>query len=177
MSEIVYRMARLLSQVLVSVPVGTNLGLYWLFWTLLSGRLLLSRGAIVPALSDLGLAAPLVRRSVAALAYGRFSISCLLENWQQGLWSEGLWRAHCYEGYRPLACDLVGFFRPRLSGCKSKHFHAQAEKALPAVTLGLIGAVGSVGKSRLCLLSKLVRAPEADASEQALLTQTLKQVS
>jgi len=173
MSAIVYRMATLLSQVLVSVPVGTNLGLYWLFWTLLSGRLLLSRGAIMPALWDLGLDEAGVRRSLSALSYGRFSTGLLLTHWQQVLLREGRWRAHCYEGYSPLACDLVGFFRPRLTGCRSKHYHALAQKALPAVTLGLIGAVGSVGKSRLCLLSKLVRAPEADASEPALMTQTL----
>ena len=177
MSAIVYRMASLLQQVLVSVPVGTNLGLYWLFWTLLSGRLLLTRGALVPALSDLGLSEAGVRRSVAALSYGRFSMGALLSNWQHSLLADGRWRAHRYEGYCPLACDLVGFFRPRLLGCSSKHYHAYAEKALPAVVLGLIGAVGAVGKSRLCVLERLVRPQEGDGSEQALVTKTLKQAS
>lgn len=177
MSTLVYRITRLLQQVLVSVPIGTNLGLYWLLWTLLSGRLLLSRGAIVPALSDLGLDAAAVRRCVAALSYGRFSTGALLTNWQQALLSEGRWRAHVYEGYSPLACDLVGFFRPRLFGCVGRHYHSGAEKALPAVTLGLIGRVGSVDKSRLCLLSHLLR-PQADQqSEQALLRQTLKEAA
>lgn len=177
MSEIVYRISSLLEQILVSVPVGTNLGLYWLFWTLLSGRLLLTRGALVPALSDLGLREAGVRRCVAALSYGRFAIGALLSAWQQVLLSQGRWRAHRYEGYSPLACDLVGFFRPRLVGCASKHYHSQADKALPAVVLGLIGAVGSVGKSRLCLLSRLVRPPQDDTSEQALMRQTLKQAA
>src|SRR5438132_7284455 len=52
MSTIVYRISVLLGAILVDVPVGTNLGLFWLLWALLSGRFLLSRGAIFPALAD-----------------------------------------------------------------------------------------------------------------------------
>jgi len=46
-----------------SVPVGTNLGLFDLFWTILSGRLLGSRGAVMPALAATGLGAAAVRRA------------------------------------------------------------------------------------------------------------------
>jgi len=54
MSPIVYRIAVLLGVLLAEVPVGTNLALFWLLWALLSGRFLLSRGAVCPALADLG---------------------------------------------------------------------------------------------------------------------------
>jgi hypothetical protein len=42
--------------------------LFWLLGALLSGRFLLSRGAVFPALADGGLPADAVRRSGAALA-------------------------------------------------------------------------------------------------------------
>jgi hypothetical protein len=74
MSTIVYRMSVLLDSILANVPVGTNLGLFWLLWALVSGRFLLSRGAVFPALADRGLPAAAVRRSGAALAYGRWAI-------------------------------------------------------------------------------------------------------
>src|SRR5712692_7568402 len=74
MSTIVYRIAVLLSALLAEVPVGTNLGLFWLLWALISGRFLRSRGAVFPALADGGLPADAVRRSGAALASGRWAI-------------------------------------------------------------------------------------------------------
>ena len=54
MSTIVYRISVLLSAIVADVPVGTNLGLFWLLWALISGRFLLSRGAVFPALADGG---------------------------------------------------------------------------------------------------------------------------
>ena len=55
MSTIVYRISVLLGAILADVPVGTNLGLFWLLWALISGRFLLSRGAVFPALADGGI--------------------------------------------------------------------------------------------------------------------------
>ena len=168
MSMIVYRISVLLGAILADVPVGTNLGLFWLLWALISGRFLLSRGAVFPALADGGLSADAVRRSGAALAYGRWAIQSLVKVWQQVVQQEGRWRAHRYEGFRPVACDLVGFFRPRLSGCVGKHYHSGADKALPAVVLAVVAAVGSVGTVRLPLLRLVLRADPDDSSEAAL---------
>jgi hypothetical protein len=81
---------------------------------LLSGRLLLSRGAVIPGLAALGLGAEAVRRAWAALAYGKWHTAQLLEAWEQLVQEEQVFHAHQYGGYRPVACDLVGFFRPRL---------------------------------------------------------------
>src|SRR5919197_2150925 len=97
MSTIVYRISVLLGAILADVPVGTNLGLFWLLWALLSGRFLLSRGAVFPALADGGLPADAVRRSGAALAYGRWAIQPLVRAWQQLVQQEG-WSASSARG-------------------------------------------------------------------------------
>jgi hypothetical protein len=157
------------------VPVGTNLGLFWLLWALISGRFLLSRGAVFPALADGGLPAAAVRRSEAALAYGRWAIQTLVRAWHQVVQQEGRWHAHTYEGFRPVACDLVGFFRPRLRGCVGKHDQSGADKALPAIVLAVVAAVGSVGTVRLPLVRLLLRAEPDNPSEAALQRQASTQ--
>src|SRR5262245_53400841 len=112
MSSILYRINGVLSRMVARVPIGTNLGLFHLLWMLLSGRLLQSRGAVIPGLADLGLPAEAVRRCWAALAYGKWHAAQLLGAWEQLVREEGCVQAHPYGGYRPVACDLVGFFRP-----------------------------------------------------------------
>jgi hypothetical protein len=121
MSTIVDRMSALLGARGAGGPVGTNLGLFWRLWALLSGRFLRSRGAGFPARADGGLPADAVRRSGAALASGRWAIQPLVRAWHQVGQQAGRWRAHRYEGCRPVACDVVGFFRPHLHGCVGKH--------------------------------------------------------
>src|SRR5262245_5750917 len=175
MSTIVYRMSVLFGRILADVPVGTNLGLFWLLWALVSGRFLLSRGAVSPALADRGLPADAVRRSGAARAYGRWAIQPLVKAWQQVVQQEGGWRAHQYEGFRPVACDLVGFFRPRLSGCLAKHYQAGADKALPAIVGAVVAAVGAVGKLRLPLLRLSLRTDPRDHSEAELQRRAVRQ--
>jgi len=168
MSTLVYRISVLLGAILVDVPVGTNLGLFWLLWALISGRFLVSRGAVFPALADGGLPADAVRRSIAALAYGRWAIQPLVRAWHQVVQQEGRWHAHRYEGFRPVACDRVGFFRPHLHGCVGKHYPSGADQALPAIVLAVVAAVGAVGKVRLPLLRLVWRADPGDCSEAAL---------
>src|SRR6266566_3120126 len=168
MSPIVYRMNSVLSHVVQRVPVGTNLGLFHLLWMLLSGRLLQSRGAVIPGLADCGLTVAAVRRAWAALAYGHWHTVRLLDAWQHVVQDDGHWQAHRHGGYRPVACDLVGFWRPRLRGCTTKHYCAQAGKALPAIPLGLTARVGSVGSQRLAIPCLLVRTEAEEPGEPAL---------
>ena len=177
MSEIVYQIWALLEQVLSSVPVGTNLGLLHLLWALLSGRLLGSRGALFPALLDLGLSPDAVRRSEAALAYGRWCIANLLWDWQRCVHQQGRWQPHVHEGYRPVACDLVGFFRPRLVGCAGKHYTSMAGKALPAVTFALLAPVGSVGTTRLALPRRLLRQEPTEPREALLQKRAVREAA
>jgi hypothetical protein len=70
MPEAVYRMMRLLCALVVNVPLGTNLGLLQLLWMPVSGRLLTTRGAVLPVLGACGLSRRAVRRAWAALGSG-----------------------------------------------------------------------------------------------------------
>jgi hypothetical protein len=177
MSSIVYRIATLLEKTLKNVPIGTNLALWHLCWTILTGRLLPSRGALFPALQDLGLDKEAVRRADAALCYGRFDIDSLLKSWQETVLAEGHFRPHVYEGVKPVSADLIGFFRPQLQGAVGKHYHSLSDKALPAVSVGLIGAVGSVGEMRFALPRAILTQEGTDLSESALKQRLLGRVA
>jgi hypothetical protein len=74
-----------------------------------------------------------------------------------------------------VACDLVGFLRPRLAGCCGKHYTSQADKALPAVVLALVGCVGSVGTQRLALLRHVLRQEAGEHGEATLQRRAIKQ--
>ena len=137
MSTLVYRICALLSLILERVPIGTNLGLFHLFLALLTGRFLQARGAVIPALANLGLTNAQVRRSEAALCSGRWHATDLLKNWQKIVTEEGRFVACEYENVQPVACDLTAFFRPQLPGLTSKHYVSDAGKALPAIVFGL----------------------------------------
>jgi hypothetical protein len=175
MSPIVYRMNAVLSRVVQRVPLGTNLGLFHCLWMLLSGRLLLSRGAVIPGLAALGLADEAVRRAWAALAYGKWCAPQLLEAWEHLLHEEQRFHAHQYGGYRPVACDLVGFFRPRLRDCPTKPYSSVARKALPAIPFGIAARIGTVGTQRLAVPCVLVRGEATDTSEAAMQRRLLQQ--
>jgi hypothetical protein len=157
MSNLHYAIVSLMCRVLSSVPIGTKRGLFTLFWALLSGRFLASRGAVIPAIAALGLADAEVRRAEAALAYGHFRTSDLVCAWHQVVRDQGHWQPHHHEGVRPVPADLSGFYRPHLANCTTKHYSSEAGKALPALVYGLCVEVGSVGTMRLGLPRLLLR--------------------
>ena len=173
MQERVYRVIGVLCGVVAATPIGTNLGLVHLLWMLVSGRLLETRGAVIPGLSTLGLSEAAVRRAWAALGQGDWTSAGLLAGWRQQVEQAGQWQVHEYEGYRPVAVDVTGFWRPRLRGCATTHYDGRAGKALPAIPVGIVARVGSVGTQRLGLPLALVRAdtedPSVAAHERALL--------
>jgi hypothetical protein len=160
--DAVYRMLTLLCRLVLPLPVGTNLGLLHLLWMLVSGQLLATRGAVIPGLSACGLADRAVRRAWAALGQGAWTSADLLARWQGLVRAEGWWQVHTHGGYHPVGVDVTGFWRPQLQGCPTRHFHAEAGKALPAILVGLIGRVGSIGRQRLALPLAWVRADPAD---------------
>jgi hypothetical protein len=172
MESVVYRVLGVLCPLVAPLPIGTNRALLDLFWMLLSGRLLAARGALLPALSAMGWPADRVRRAWAALGQGTWTSDRLLTQWRVLVAREGRWQPHCYAGYRPVAVDITGFWRPRLRGCPTTHYHGAAGKALPAIPVGLIARIGSVGTQRLGLPLGLVRADPADPRLTAH-TQTL----
>src|SRR5260370_2653527 len=70
MPKAVSRMLTLLCALVVALPVGTNLGLLHLLWMVVSGRLLTTRGAVIPGLDACGLSRRAVRRARAAPGTG-----------------------------------------------------------------------------------------------------------
>ena len=164
MHPAVYSMMTMLCSLVSGLPIGTNLGLLHLLWMLVSGRLLESRGAVIPGLDHLGLSAAAVRRAWAALALGDWTIGRLLGHWVQVIEREGQWQPSSYGGYHPVAVDVTGFWRPRLGNCPTSHYHSAAGKALPAIPVGIIARIGRVGTQRLALPLSFVRPDEADTS-------------
>jgi hypothetical protein len=167
MHEAVYRVLALVSALVVELPIGTNLGLLHVFWMLLCGELLLSRGAIFPGLSAVGLSEGAVRRAWVALGQGGWTSDRLVKSWARVVEPEGYWHPHQHDGYHPVAVDITGFSRPRLRGCPTSHYSAMAGKAVPAIPLGIIARIGSVARQRFGLPLGLVRADADDASPSA----------
>lgn len=163
----VYRVLTLLCGLVRDLPIGTNLGLFHLFWMLVRGELLATRGAVIPGLRALGLSAGAVHRAWAALGQGVWTSSQVLGWWLAIVREEGHWQPHTYEGYHPVAVDVTAFWRPRLHGCPTTHYHAQAGKALPAIPVGIIARVGSVDGQRFGVPIGFVRADPTDPSVSA----------
>jgi hypothetical protein len=128
-------------------------------------------------LAALGLPPSAVRRAWAAFAYGHWETARLVETWQQQVHEEGRWQANQHGDYRPVACDLIGFFRPRLQDCPTTHYLAAAGKALPAIPVGIVARVGTVGEQRFALPCLLLRPDPADPSETVLQRRLLEAIS
>lgn len=162
------------------VPIGTNLGLVRLLWVMVNGSFLESRGAIHSALAVSNFGSDEIRRSWAALRYGRWQVNELIATWQVYVASRNQWRARRYGGYRVKSVDITGFWRPRLAGAVSKHYHALAQKALPAIVFGVMVSSGTIQGKRVPLMQAIVRCA-VDQNECAfrklLLQETVKQTA
>ena len=77
-----------LDELLEGLPIGTNLAMMHVFWALLSGQLLPSRGALFPALKAIGLEDDGVRRGWMAVNSGVWQTGILIERWRKHV--EGL---------------------------------------------------------------------------------------
>lgn len=153
----VERTGQAIAAIVQPVPVGTNLGLLHLLWAMVNGSFLHSRGAVFGALWASGFAVSAVRRSWTALRTGVWQVNELLDNWQVYVASENRWRVRRHEGYQVVSVDLTGFWRPRLEGWAGKHYHSLAQKALPAVVVGVMALSGEVAGRRVPLLRRIVR--------------------
>src|SRR5258708_28395914 len=108
----VSRMRALLCALGVALPVGTNLGLLHLLWMLVSGRLLATRGAVIPGLDACDLSRRAVRRAWAALGQGAWTSERLLAQWAQLVRGEGHWQGQTHDGYPPAPAGLTPFSPP-----------------------------------------------------------------
>jgi len=165
-----------LSELLEGLPIGTNLALLHVFWALLSGQLLPSRGALFPALKASGLEDEAVRRAWTAVYKGVWHTVILIELWRKHV--EGLpeWKQHEYEGYKPVVADVTAFWRPTLKKCPSQHYHPVAQRALPAVIFGVVGKVGELHGQRIALPQAFERVHPKDPSEVRLWREILKNI-
>jgi hypothetical protein len=164
MSPVVYRVLGLLCAVVATVPLGTNRSLVYVLWMIVSGQLLATRGAGIPGLRACGLAPPIVRRAWQAVGHGAWTSPALLHAWQATVAAEGQWVPLRADGYRPVAVDVTGFWRPRLRACPTTHYSAEAGRALPAIPVGIIARVGEVDTVPVSVPMAWVRAPGDDAS-------------
>ncbi len=159
-----------------TVPVGTNLALIHLMWSILNGSFLGSRGAIFPALQESGFDPEEIRRSWQAMRYGAWCIDDLLQSWRDYVKEQGEWQAHKYEGYRPLAVDLTAFWRLRLKGWMGKYFNGLANRMVNGIGFALVVEVGQLAGQRLPLLRKILRAESSDLSQKQLKLKALSWV-
>lgn len=156
------------------LPVGTNLALLHFMYMLISGSLLPNRGAIFPALKSIGLSDAATRRAWVAFGKGVWQISAMLILWREHVKKHTGWQEHRYEGYLPIAADITAFWRPALENCPSKHYHPAANRALPAVIMGIIGEVGEINEQRIALPRAFERVHPKDTSETRLWQEMLK---
>jgi hypothetical protein len=165
-----------LSELLAGLPIGTNLAMMHVFWALLSGQLLNSRGGLFPALKAIGLEDEAVRRAWRAVYQGVWHTVILVELWRKHV--EGLadWKQHEYEGYKPVVADVTAFWRPSLKKCPSQHYHPAAQRALPAVIFGVVGKVGEINGQRIALPQAFERVHPKDPSEARLWREILKNI-
>ena len=177
MSIAICRTMEVLCAVTVNLPIGTNLGLLHFLWMQVSGMLLPSRGALFPALQAIGLCAGATRRSWAAFRYGSWEIADLLSAFGAYVQEQGHWQTASYGGYKPVAADLTAYWRPTLRGWLSKHYHAVAGKALPAVVMGIIARVGRVQAQRVAIPTQVVRTDSEDPSEGSLQKKLIRQAA
>lgn len=163
-----------LDELLEELPIGTNIALTHVFWALLSGQLLPSRGALIPALKAIGLEDAAVRRAWTAVNSGVWQTPILIERWRKQVAGLPNWKRHEYEGYKPVTADITAFWRPSLKNCPSKHYHPAAQRALPAVIFGIVGEVGEINGQRIALPKAFVRVQPKDPSETQLWSVILK---
>ena len=159
--------------IVTNLPIGTNLSLMQFLWMLVTGSLLTHRGALYPALQGTGIGQRAVRRAWVAFRSGVWQISELMVAWERYMRQQQRWQPYEYEGYQAVAVDITPFWRPKLQGLRSKYYHTLAEKALPAIILGLAATIGQVNGKRLALPRAMVRVRRQSPSEGQLKTDLL----
>jgi hypothetical protein len=112
----------ILIAIVLKLPTGTNLGMLRVMWALVSGQLLETRGAFIPALANIGLSNAEVRQAWSAFANGSWETHQLVQAWTELVRQDERWERSQYGGYHVKAIDLTGFFRPCLQNCPTTHY-------------------------------------------------------
>ncbi len=176
MSIAISQTIHVLQMIVQTVPMGTNLALLQLMWTILNGSFLQSRGAIFPALKANGFTPKESRRIWRAFRHGVWRINECTDQWRNYVLAEGEWHSHEYAGYHPVAVDWTAFWRFKLKGWTGKMFHSLVGRALCGVGFGVVCQVGQVDGQRMPLLRQILRTNREDRSEATLKADTLRWV-
>ena len=114
-------------------------------------------------------------RAWRGAAGGVWQANEMLKQLNEAVAAEGQWEALKIGGRTVKAYDTLGIFRPRLQNGAGKHYDSQAGRALPAITFGIVGAVGKVKEQAVTLPLKLVRGEgQAANSDDMLMEQLIK---
>jgi hypothetical protein len=167
--SLVYRTQAAVIAITRGLCLGTNLAIHDALLTIMSGRLLESRGAILPALSAMGLDKKECLRTRKAIQKGAWSIRGLLEESFYWAKTQTKWQALNVAGYNVKAMDTIGIYRPRLTTCKTKHFSSVAGKSLTATNFGVLSAIGRIEQQKVSLPQLLVRGDDHALTEEALM--------
>jgi hypothetical protein len=158
------RILSLIEQMMGVVPKGTALGLCDLISAMLSGYFIESGGAVMPAVEAFlrqavegeGERAARSRRAAKALTYGSYNLKELIGKLRGIVEEEGIWEPIIVQGYRVAPVDGTAYRRVAVKKLESKAYFSDTNRAVPAVSIGMIATVGEVKGQRVALLKDVV---------------------
>ncbi len=159
-----YRILNLIEQMVTVAPKGTALGLSDLISAMFSGYFIESGGAVTPAveaflrreIKDEKEREARTRRAAKAVTYGNYNLPELMDKLREIIQAEGNWKPIVVQGYRVASVDFTAFRRPAVKKLKTKAYVSDANRAVPAVPIGMIASVGKVNEQRVALLKNVV---------------------
>ena len=164
-----------LSNVVQETPIGTNISLLRVMWSMVTGAFLTSRGAIHGALAESGFEDAEIRRGWSGMRYGSWEIEELVKAWHLEIESTGEWEARKIEGYRAKGVDITGFLRPKLKGEVNKLYNSTAQRAVAAVIFGVVTVSGAIEEKRVPRIEEILRC-KAGTSASDFHVELLKKV-
>lgn len=159
-----YRMLALIEQVVATAPKGTALGLSDVVSAMFSGHFIESGGAVTPAVEaflrqevkDEKERISRTRRAAKAVTYGSYNLREMINEVQDIVQQEGYWQPIKAQDYRIVPVDFTAFRRTAVKKLKAKAYVSDANRAVPAVPIGMIATVGEVNGQRVALLKNVV---------------------
>ena len=161
-----YRTLDLIEQLVAVAPEGTALGLCDLISAMFSGYFIESGGAVTPAveaflrqeIKDEKEREARTRRAAKAVTYGSYNLKELMDKLQEIIQAEGNWKPIMAQGYGIVPVDFTIYRRTAVKKLKTKAYVSDANRAVPAVPIGMIASVGEVNGQRVALLKDVVLA-------------------
>jgi hypothetical protein len=159
-----YRILDLIEQMVTVAPKGTALGLSDLISAMFSGYFIESGGAVTPAaeaflrreIKDEKEREARTRRVAKAVTYGSYNLLELINKLCEIVQAEGNWKPIIAQGYRIKSVDFTAFRRTAVKKLKAKAYVSEANRAVPAIPIGMIASVGGVNGQRVALLKNAV---------------------